>query len=336
MSVIWCVVIGCGAMASESPLLLGVGQSKLCRMVGDATTMQSLLPVDRRVETMQAFSDVLGDHLMGILLQPATLCNLRLEFDKYRPMLDVLSGRRKTFCDPGPMHKDRAQVEHAAGIVYDWLCYDGGAVRGFLDLLSSDGRGAYSAGFLAKVRRFSGVAAAIDPTRLLHGAGARLCSQVGVCSKLWYKSTMEARLCLEDCFVGLYSLMLDDCAATRIDDDSSGEFGPASVVDGLLSMWVGCLCHHRQLNAVDSSSLVSTGAMASAGAKKPTMGTDPVEAPMAPFIASGVHRGVNFLSEFCAKEGSPPLPVGAEPMHALLPVSQLNAGGVGGSSMDPQ
>jgi hypothetical protein len=352
--VIRCVVIGCGAMASTdatkrsmgtapvdapmacgSPPLPGDGQAKLCRMVGDATTMQSLLPVDQRVETMQAFGDLLDDHMMGRLLQPATLRNLRLEFDKYRPMLDVLNGRRSAGRDSGTMTKDRVQVEHAAGVVYDWLCYDGGAVLSFLDVLSSAGRTSYSAGFLEKVRRFSDAAAAIDPTRLHHGAGARLCSQCGcdyrfdvvcsngcdyrfdvVCSKLRYKSMMVARLCLEDCVVGLYSLMLDDCAATRIDDDSSGEFGPGSVVDGLLSMWMGCLCHHRQLNAVDSSSLVSTGAMASAGAKKRTMGTDPVEAPMA--------------------HGSPPLPVGAEPMQALLPVSQLNAGGVGGSSMESQ
>ena len=192
-----CVVIGCGAMAStdatkrsmgtapvDAPMacgslpLPGGGQPKLCRMVGDTTTMQSLLPVDQRVETMQAFGDLLDDHMMGRLLQPAILRNLRLEFDKYRPMLDVLNGRMSAGCDSGTMKKDRVQVEHAAGVVYDWVCRDGCAVLGFLDVLSSAGT-SYSAEFLDKVRRFSDAAAAIDPMRLHQSAGVRLCSRCG-------------------------------------------------------------------------------------------------------------------------------------------------------------
>jgi hypothetical protein len=192
-------------------------------MVGDATTMQSLLPVDQRVETMQAFGDLLDDHMMGRLLQPDILRSLRLEFDEYRPMLDVLNGRRSAGRDSGTMKKDRVQVEHAAGVVYDWLCHDGGAVLGFLNVLSSAGI-SYSVGFSGKVRRFTDAAAAIDPMRLHQSAGVRLCSRCGcvsrpdaVCSKSLYKSTMVARLCLDDRVVGLYSLMLDDSGSTQTD-----------------------------------------------------------------------------------------------------------------------
>jgi len=244
VGVIRCVVRGCVAMASTgakkrtmgmapvdapmahgSPPLPGGGQSKLCRMVGDAKTMQSLLPADRRVETMQAFGDLLEDPMMDRLLQPEILKNVRQEFDKRRPMLDVLAGCTSAGRDSETMKKDRVQVEHAAGVVYDWLCHDSGSVLGFLQVLSSGGI-SYSAEFSDKVQRFSDGAAAIDPMRLQQGAAT--------ITKSRYKSTMVARLCLEDRVVGLYSLMLDDCASTQIGDDSSDEFDPTSVVDGLM------------------------------------------------------------------------------------------------------
>jgi hypothetical protein len=107
------------------------------------------------------------------------------------------------------MQKDMVQVEHAAGIVYDWLCYDSGAVLGYL-----------------QVRVLSDGAAAIDPMRMHPGAAT--------ITKSRDKSTTVARRFLGELVVGLYYRMLR-CASVQTDDDSSdGEFGPASVVDGFM------------------------------------------------------------------------------------------------------
>ena len=196
-------------------------------MVGDAATMHSLLPADRRLEAMQTFGDLLGDDMMGRLLGPSILRDLRLEFDRYRPMLDVLNGYMSTGLDYF-ITKDRVQVECAAGVVYDWVCHDGCAVLGFLDVLSYGSGTSYSAAFLLKVHRFSNAFAAIDPTH--EGAGVHLCSHCGcryrvarLCPHCGYRyrvdmifyrsqyiSTMVARLCRDARAVGEYSFLLDD------------------------------------------------------------------------------------------------------------------------------
>ena len=94
-------------------------------------------------------------------------------------------------------------VKHAAGVVYDWLFDDGGALLGFLQFLSLGGS-SYSAKFSDKVRRC-----------------ARGLSSVTI-TKALYQSTMVARLCLLD---GGSSLLLEDSVPIRIDteDDESSE-----------------------------------------------------------------------------------------------------------------
>ncbi len=82
--------------------------------VGGANSMQPLLPAGGDYwYTMQCFGDLLGDPMMDQLLQPGILKNVRQEFDKHRPMLDVLDchGRNST-----TMKKDPAHVEYAAGV----------------------------------------------------------------------------------------------------------------------------------------------------------------------------------------------------------------------------
>ena len=233
VGVIRCVVGGCGAMASTGGAkkrTLGIDpvEAHMARgpkpLLGGAESMQALLPVSLHAETMHAFSIVLGDPMMGDLLQPGILCNVRLEFDKYRPMLDVLNGCKSAGCASETMNKDRVQVEHAAGVVYDWLCHDSGAVLGYLRVLSLRAL-PYSAEFSDKVQRFSDRAAAIDPMRMHQGAAT--------ITKSRDKSATVARRCLGDSIVGLYSRLLR-CASTQIDDDSSDEFGPVSVVGGLM------------------------------------------------------------------------------------------------------
>ena len=87
---------------------------------------------------------------------------------------------------------------------------------GFLQVLSLGGI-PYSAKFSDKVHR---CASGINSATI---------------TKAQYQSTMVARLCLADSVVGLYSLMLEDCAPTQIDDDYSDEFDPDSVVDGIMA-----------------------------------------------------------------------------------------------------
>ena len=297
---IGCVVSGCGTMVStdvtkcatgtapvDGPMACGLlplpggGQPKLCRMVGDVTTMQSLLPVDYaptmhslllhycrnyaaaaidpmrlqqsagaclcsrcgcdyrldavcskqallpvspHAETMHAFGTVLGDPMMDRLLQPDILRNVRLEFDQYRPMLAVLNGCKSAGCDSETMKKDVVQVEHAAGVVYEWLSDGGDRVLGFLHVLSLANT-SYSVKFQDKVRWCSDAAAACAVVRSRHGPVTITNAQ--------YQCPMVARRCLGDSIVGLYSRLLR-CASTQIDDDSSDEFGPVSVVGGLM------------------------------------------------------------------------------------------------------
>ena len=236
-----CVVGGCGAMASTGAKKRTLGTDSVEApmahgsqpLLGGAEPMQALLPVSPHAETMHAFGIVLGDPMMDDLLQPDILRKVRLEFDKYRPMLEVLTGCKSAGCASETMQKDMVQVEHAAGIVYDWLCYDSGAVLGYLQVLSLRVL-PYSVEFVEKVavlgylqvRVLSDGAAAIDPMRMHPGAAT--------ITKSRDKSTTVARRFLGELVVGLYYRMLR-CASVQTDDDSSdGEFGPASVVDGFM------------------------------------------------------------------------------------------------------
>ena len=174
--------------------------------VGGANSMQPLLPAGGDYwYTMQCFGELLEDPMMDRLLQPGILKNVRQEFDKHRPMLDVLDGCKCHGRNSTTMKKDPAHVEYAAGVVYDWLFDDGGAVLGFLQFLSLGGF-PYPVEFSAKVRRCARGLSSVTITRAV------------------YQSTMVARLCLVDGVVGS-SLVLEDCMPIPIDteDDESSE-----------------------------------------------------------------------------------------------------------------
>jgi hypothetical protein len=169
--------------------------------VGGANSMQPLLPAGGDYwYTMQCFGDLLGDPMMDQLLQPGILKNVRQEFDKHRPMLDVLDchGRNST-----TMKKVPAHVEYAAGVVYDWLSEEGGSVLGFLQVLSIGGL-PYSDEFSDNVHRCAIGIKAMTMT------------------KVAYQSAMVARLCLAGSVVGS-SLVLEDCAPTQIDYEDDGK-----------------------------------------------------------------------------------------------------------------
>ena len=169
--------------------------------VGGANSMQPLLPAGGDYwYTMQCFGDLLGDPMMDQLLQPGILKNVRQEFDKHRPMLDVLDchGRNST-----TMKKVPAHVEYAAGVVYDWLSEEGGSVLGFLRVLSIGGP-PYSDEFSHNVHRCAIGIKAMTMT------------------KVAYQSAMVARLCLAGSVVGS-SLVLEDCAPTQIDYEDDGK-----------------------------------------------------------------------------------------------------------------
>jgi len=214
--VVSCVVRRFGAMASAGANKRTMGadpvdapmarRSRSLLGVGGANTMQPLLPGGGHYwDTMWCFGDLLDDPMMGQLLQPGILKNVRQEFDKHRPMLDVLDGCQSHGRNSTTMKKDPAHVEYAAGVVYDWLFDDGGAVLGFLQVLSLGGL-PYSVKFSDKVRRC-----------------ARGLRSVAI-PKVEYQSTMVARLCLLDSVVGS-SLVSEACAPTQLDneDDEDSE-----------------------------------------------------------------------------------------------------------------
>jgi len=164
--------------------------------VGGANSMQPLLPAGGDYwYTMQCFGDLLEDPMMDQALQPGILKNVRQEFDKHRPMLDVLDchGRNST-----TMKKDPAHVEYAAGVVYDWLSEEGGSVLGFLQVLSIGGL-PYSDEFSDNVHRCASGIKAMTMT------------------KVEYQSIMVAWLC----FGGRVVPPLVDCAPTQIEADAS-------------------------------------------------------------------------------------------------------------------
>ena len=194
------------------------------------------------VETMQNFGDVLEDPMMCHILQPDILRNVRWAFDKHRPMLDVLDASKSRGRNSRTMIKDRVHVEHAAGVVYDWVSREGGGyevaimLQGFLQVLRSGGTPP-SVRFLEKVRR---CAIGIN----------------GVCiTKGQYRSIMVARLCLADSVSG----MLEDCVSIRIEADSSDDGGCNSILGRLNDTFAV----YRQLNAADlwPTEFQSRGAM---------------------------------------------------------------------------
>ena len=173
--------------------------------VGGANSMEPLLPAGGDYwSTMQRFGELLEDPMMDQLLQPGILKTVRQEFDKNRPMLDVLDGGNSRGRIAETMEKDPVRVVYAAGVVYDWLFDDGGALLGFLQFLSLGGS-SYSAKFSDKVRRCARGLSSVTITKL-------------------YQSTMVARLCLLDGVFGS-SLVLEDSVPIQIDteDDESSE-----------------------------------------------------------------------------------------------------------------
>jgi len=171
---------------------------------GGANSMEPLLPAGGDYwYTMFCFGELLDDPMMDQLLQPGILKTVRQEFDKNRPMLDVLDGGNSRGRIAETMEKDPARVVYAAGVVYDWLFDDGRAVLGFLQFLSLGG--VYSAKFSGNVRRC-----------------ARGLSSVPITKSL-YQSTMVARLCLLGGVFG--SSLVPDSVPIQTDteDDESSE-----------------------------------------------------------------------------------------------------------------
>ena len=101
----------------------------------DGRRLRCLPDGGRCAETMRDFGSVLQDPMMERFLQPPILLNMRQQFDKHRPMLDVLDGCKCHGRNSKTMEKDPVQVERAAGAVWQWLSDDGGSVLGFLQLL---------------------------------------------------------------------------------------------------------------------------------------------------------------------------------------------------------
>ncbi len=175
------------------------------------------------VETMQNFGDVLEDPMMCQILQPDILRNVRWAFDKHRPMLDVLDASKFRGRNSRTMIKDRVHVDHAAGVVYDWVSREGGGhevaimLQGFLQALRFGGISP-SVRFLEKVRRCNIYDVSI--------------------TKSQYRSIMVARLCLADSF---------SCMFEFGEADSSDDGGCSSILGRLNDTFAV----YRQLNAAE-------------------------------------------------------------------------------------
>ena len=101
----------------------------------DGCRLRRLPDGGRCAETMRHFGSVLQDSMMDRFLQPPILLNVREQFDRHWPMLDVLDGCKPHGRNSNTMEKDPVQVERAAGAVWQWLSDDGGSVLGFLQFL---------------------------------------------------------------------------------------------------------------------------------------------------------------------------------------------------------
>ena len=175
------------------------------------------------VQTMQDFGDVLADPMMRHILQPGILRGVRRAFDKHRPMLDVLDASKFRGRNSRTMIKERVHVDHAAGVVYDWVSREGGGhevaimLQGFLQALRFGGISP-SVRFLEKVRRCSIYDVSI--------------------TKSQYRSIMVARLCLADSF---------SCMFEFGEADSSDDGGCSSILGRLNDTFAV----YRQLNAAE-------------------------------------------------------------------------------------
>ena len=188
----------CCHIAGEAMVSLG-GVTRAMGVEPDDPSMLRRLPEFRRcAETMRAFGAVLEDPMMERLLQPTILLNMRQQFDKHRPMLDVLDGCKCHGRNSKTMKKEPVQVERAAGVVWEWLSDDGGSVLGFLQVLRN-GAIPYSATFSDNVHRCASGIKAMTMT------------------KVEYQSIMVAWLC----FGGRVVPPLVDCTPTQIEADAS-------------------------------------------------------------------------------------------------------------------
>jgi len=175
------------------------------------------------VQTMQDFGDVLADSMMRHILQPGILRGVRRAFDKHRPMLDVLDASKFRGRNSRTMIKERVHVDHAAGVVYDWVSREGGGhevaimLQGFLQALRFGGISP-SVRFLEKVRRCNIYDVSI--------------------TKSQYRSIMVARLCLADSF---------SCMFEFGEADSSDDGGCSSILGRLNDTFAV----YRQLNAAE-------------------------------------------------------------------------------------
>jgi len=206
----------------------------------DPSMLRRLPDGGRCAETMLAFGAVLEDPMMERLLQPTILLTMRQQFDKHRPMLDVLDGCTCHGRSSETMKKEPVQVERAAGVVWEWLSDEGGSLLGFLQVLCNGGI-PYSATFLDNVRRFASGIKAMTMT------------------KVEYQSIMVAWLCL-----GGRVAPPVDCAPTQMETDASSSddgscpsmVGPVTADD----IHFACYRQHMRsmaapLNAVASSTL---------------------------------------------------------------------------------
>jgi hypothetical protein len=150
----------------DDPWLSLGGVTRAMGVEPDDPSMLRRLPDGGRcAETMRAFGAVLEDPMMERFLQPPILLNMRQQFDKHWPMLDVLDGCKSHGRNSKTMEKDPVQVERAAGVVWQWLSDDGGSVLGFLQLLRN-GAIPYSATFSDNVHRCASGIKAMTMTKV--------------------------------------------------------------------------------------------------------------------------------------------------------------------------
>ena len=186
------------------------------------------------VQTMQDFGDVLADPMMRHILQPGILRGVRRAFDKHRPMLDVLDASKFRGRNSRTMIKERVHVDHAAGVVYDWVSREGGGhevaimLQGFLQALRFGGISP-SVRFLEKVRRCNIYDVSI--------------------TKSQYQSIMVARLCLADSFSDRF----------HGEAGSSGDDGEADRLVARFNDPDSTFAVYRQLTAADLRSTETPG-----------------------------------------------------------------------------
>jgi hypothetical protein len=315
----------CCHITGEAMVSLG-GVTRAMGVESDDPSMLRCLPDGGRcAETMLAFGAVLEDPMMERLLQPTILLTMRQQFDKHRPMLDVLDGCTGYGRSSETMRKEPVQVERAAGVVWEWLSDEGGSVLGFLQVLCNGGI-PYSATFLDNVRRFASGIKAMTMT------------------KVEYQSIMVAWLCF-----GGRVVPPVDCAPTQMEADASSSddgscpsmVGPVTADD----IHFACYRQHMRsmagpLNAVASSTLAmarqsrdairvhamvpdsSDSVLAVGGTSVESQSRGAIHVHSAAPSASGGNTSVNFFSAFHADECYRPGIAGNRHAEALFMESQ--------------